>query len=97
LLALIVGSRRPREIVLAATSFTLAHSVTFLLAALGAVDVPARVVEPVIALSIAVVAGGWLWRLARGRAQGEAAYGDGPLGLDRTGWTRLGMVFCFGL
>ncbi|MYR26786.1 MULTISPECIES: HupE/UreJ family protein [unclassified Streptomyces] len=97
LLALIVGSRRPREIVLAATSFTIAHSVTFLLAALGAVDVPARVVEPVIALSIAVVAGGWLWRLARGRAEGEAAYGDGPLGLDRTGWTRLGVVFCFGL
>ncbi|WP_431033812.1 HupE/UreJ family protein [Streptomyces sp. P6-2-1] len=97
LLALIVGSRRPREIVLAATSFTLAHSVTFLLAALGAVDVPARVVEPVIALSIAVVAGGWLWRLARGTARDEEVVGDGPLGLDRTGWTRLGVVFCFGL
>lgn len=58
LLALIAGSRRLREIVLAATSFTLAHSVTFMLAALGLVDVPSRVVEPVIALSIAVVAAG---------------------------------------
>ena len=65
LLALIAGSRRLREIVLAATSFTLAHSVTFMLAALGLVDVPARVVEPVIALSIAVVAGWYLWRIWR--------------------------------
>jgi hydrogenase/urease accessory protein HupE len=56
LLALIAGSRRLRDIVLAATSFTLAHSVTFMLAALGLVAVPAGVVEPVIALSIAVVA-----------------------------------------
>ena len=37
LLALIAGSRRLREIVLAATTFTLAHSVTFILAALGLV------------------------------------------------------------
>ncbi|MER7279790.1 HupE/UreJ family protein [Dactylosporangium sp. NPDC000244] len=56
LVALIAGSRRLRDIVLAATSFTLAHSVTFMLAALGLVAVPAGVVEPVIALSIAVVA-----------------------------------------
>ena len=65
LLALIAGSRRLREIVLAATSFTLAHSVTFMLAALGLVEVPARVVEPVIALSIAVVAGWHLWGIWR--------------------------------
>ncbi len=52
LLALIAGSRRLREVVLVATSFTLAHSVTFLLAALGLVSVSASVVEPVIALSI---------------------------------------------
>lgn len=57
LAALIVGSRRLREVVLAATTFTLAHSVTFVLAALGLVEVPSSFVEPVIALSIAVVAG----------------------------------------
>jgi hypothetical protein len=99
LAALIVGSRRLREVVLAATSFTLAHSVTFVLAALGLVDVPSDVVEPVIALSIAVVAG-WhlvtLWR--RGRAATEiATTSTSHFSLDRSGWGRLGVVFCFGL
>ena len=99
LLALIAGSRRVREVVLAATSFTLAHSVTFLLAALGLVDVPARVVEPVIALSIAVVAGWYLWRLWRRRdhATDLETAGHSHFSLDRAGWTRLGVVFCFGL
>ncbi|WP_066952665.1 HupE/UreJ family protein [Streptomyces lushanensis] len=102
LLALIAGSRRLREIVLAATSFTLAHSVTFMLAALGAVDVPASVVEPVIALSIAVVAGWYLWRVWRrgGHAADldlEETAGRGHFSLDRAGWIRLGVVFCFGL
>ncbi|MFI1994395.1 HupE/UreJ family protein [Actinoplanes sp. NPDC020271] len=92
LLALIAGSRRLREIVLAATAFTAAHSVTFLLAALGLVDVPAAVVEPIIALSIAVVAAWHLWRL-------RTHVPDLPpgRGLDRAGWTRLGVVFLFGL
>jgi hypothetical protein len=103
LLALIAGSRRLREVVLAATSFTLAHSVTFMLAALGLVDVPARVVEPVIALSIAVVAGWHLWRIRR---RGDHAtdletvggsHFSGHFSLDRSGWIRLGVVFCFGL
>ncbi|WP_371794701.1 HupE/UreJ family protein [Streptomyces sp. NBC_01718] len=99
LLALIAGSRRLREIVLVATSFTLAHSVTFMLAALGLVDAPAGIVEPVIALSIAVVAGWHLWRLWRRRSHAadlETA-GRGHFSLDRAGWTRLGVVFCFGL
>ncbi|RKR89445.1 HupE/UreJ protein [Micromonospora pisi] len=99
LLALIAGSRRLREIVLAATSFTLAHSVTFMLAALGLVNVPATVVEPVIALSIAVVAGWHLWGIWR---RGDHATeletgGGGHFNLDRAGWIRLGVVFCFGL
>ncbi|MEW1838437.1 HupE/UreJ family protein [Nonomuraea angiospora] len=99
LLALIAGSRRLREIVLAATSFTLAHSVTFILAALGVVRVPTSLVEPVIALSIAVVAGWHLWRIWRRRSHAtdlEQA-GHGHLSLDRAGWTRLAVVFCFGL
>ncbi|MYU14251.1 HupE/UreJ family protein, partial [Streptomyces sp. SID8361] len=99
LLALVVGSRRLREIVLAATTFTLAHSVTFLLAAIGLVRAPASFVEPVIALSIALVAG---WHLSRIRRRGSHATdletGDrGRLGLDRAGSTRLAVVFCFGL
>ncbi|MFF5293674.1 HupE/UreJ family protein [Paractinoplanes globisporus] len=99
LLALIAGSRRPREIVLAATSFTLAHSVTFMLAALGVVQVPARVVEPVIALSIAVVAAWYLFRVWRrgDHATDLETAGGSHFSLDRAGWTRLGVVFCFGL
>lgn len=99
LLALIAGSRRLREIVLAASTFTLAHSFTFILAALGVVDVPASIVEPIIALSIAVVASlhlARIWEL-RGRAGDVEEVGQGPLGLDKAGWTRLGFVFCFGL
>lgn len=99
LLALIAGSRRLREVVLAATSFTLAHSVTFMLAALGLVDVPARLVEPVIALSIAAVAGWYLWRIWRrgDHATDLEAVGGSHFSLDRAGWTRLAVVFCFGL
>ncbi|MEU5562870.1 HupE/UreJ family protein [Micromonospora musae] len=99
LLALIAGSRRLREIVLAATSFTLAHSVTFMLAALGLVNAPAGLVEPVIALSIAVVAA-WhlfgIWRRGNHATELETA-GHGHFSLDRAGWLRLAVVFCFGL
>ena len=98
LLALIVGSRRFREVVLAATAFTVAHSVTFILAATGLVSVPATIVEPIIALSIAVVAAWYLWRLwRRGDAADELDKSSGPLGLDRAGWVRLAVVFLFGL
>lgn len=38
------------------TAFTVAHSVTLLLAALGFIEVPSRLVESVIALSIIIVA-----------------------------------------
>jgi hypothetical protein len=99
LLALIAGSRRLREVVLTATAFTVAHSVTFILAALGLVHVPASFVEPVIALSIAFVAGLHLWRIWRRRSHAadiEAA-GHGRLGLDTAGRARLAVVFCFGL
>jgi hypothetical protein len=98
LLALIAGSRRLREILLAATTFTLAHSVTFILAALGLVRVPASFVEPVIALSITVVAGWHLWRAwRRGPGAADLDTTGGRLGLDRAGLTRLAVVFCFGL
>ena len=98
LLALIVGSRRLRDIVLAATAFTVAHSVTFILAALGVVSLPAALVEPLIALSIAVVGCWYLWRVWRRRGQAAQlaapATGTGP---DRTELARFAVVFGFGL
>jgi hypothetical protein len=99
LLALIAGSRRLREVVLAATTFTLAHSVTLILAALGLVHAPASIVEPIIALSIAVVAGWHLWGIWRrgSHAADLDTSGGSHLSLDRSGWARLGVVFCFGL
>ncbi|GAA1962736.1 HupE/UreJ family protein [Nocardioides panacihumi] len=99
LTALIAGSRRLREIVLAATTFTLAHSVTLLLAALGVVTVPSGLVEPVIALSIACVAGWHLLRLwlRREHAIDLDTTSTSHFALDRAGWGRLAVVFCFGL
>jgi hydrogenase/urease accessory protein HupE len=44
------------QVLKVATSFTLAHSITLALAALGIANVPSRIVEPVIALSIVYVA-----------------------------------------
>jgi hypothetical protein len=96
LLALIVGSRRLRDVVLAATSFTVAHSVTFILAALGVVSAPAVLVEPAIALSIAVVAVWYLWRIRRDRRT-QAPERTGRFGLSRPDWARLAVVFGFGL
>ncbi|WP_125776813.1 HupE/UreJ family protein [Antribacter gilvus] len=102
LLALVVGARTLREVVWTATAFTAAHSVTFLLAALGVVQVPGAVVEPLIALSIAVVAGASLWPELRrwGRRYAEpvgrtaTAAPDGGPAAPRT---RLAVVFAFGL
>jgi hypothetical protein len=45
--------------------FTIAHTVTLSLAALGVVDVPSRLVESVIALSIAIAALHNLWPVAK--------------------------------
>jgi hydrogenase/urease accessory protein HupE len=55
LLALVLGERRPRSLVALVTAFTVAHSVALGLAAFGVVTFPARVVEPLIAASIAFV------------------------------------------
>ncbi|MEU8147116.1 HupE/UreJ family protein [Nonomuraea sp. NPDC048901] len=81
LLALLIGARRLRDVVITASAFTAAHSITFLLAAMGVVDVPGQIVEPIIAGSIIVVA------LANLLGRGE----------DRLGRWRLPIVFAFGL
>jgi hypothetical protein len=44
------------EILKLTTTFTIAHSITLVLAGSGILTLPSRVVEPLIALSIAVVA-----------------------------------------
>jgi hypothetical protein len=82
-LALVVGAHGLRDVVLAASTFTVAHSVTFVLAALGVVGVLAGVVEPLIALSIAAVA---VLHLAERRRVGE-----------RAGHLWLPVVYEFGL
>ena len=55
LLALLLVAESLRHVVAIVTSFTLAHSVTLALATLGLVEPSGRVVEAVIALSIAYV------------------------------------------
>ncbi|MEO5663785.1 MAG: HupE/UreJ family protein [Nocardioides sp.] len=109
LLVLVLGSRSVRDVVLAASTFTVAHSVTFLLAALGMVSVPTVIVEPVIALSIAVVA--VLTLVGRGERRGRwrlpvvLAFGllhglgfAGALGLDEVAsWDLLGALLAFNI
>lgn len=55
-LGLFLLSRQLRPLIYQVTCFTLAHTLTLGMATLGWVNAPASVVEPVIALSIAVVA-----------------------------------------
>ncbi len=54
-LGLYLGTRRLRRLLLLVTTFTLAHSTTLILSSFGVVRLPAGVVEPLIALSIAWV------------------------------------------
>lgn len=68
-LALLLLCTRLREIVLVASAFTLAHSLTLALAVLGLARVQAHAVEALIALSIALAAAEGLWQRA-GRRRG---------------------------
>lgn len=61
LLALIVVGR-PRDLVKIITSFTIAHSITLILAALNVVTLPQRFVEIGVALTIVYVGVENLWR-----------------------------------
>jgi len=53
---LFLASTRFKPLLIQVTSFTVAHTVTLALAVVGLVNVPAAIVEPLIALSIAGVA-----------------------------------------
>jgi hydrogenase/urease accessory protein HupE len=61
LLALLIVSRL-RPLVAIVTSFTVAHSITLLLAAFGIVTLPTRWIECAIALTIVYVGAENLWR-----------------------------------
>jgi hypothetical protein len=69
LLALLFGIGGIRALVWAVTAFTLAHSITLSLAALDVFRLPASLVEPTIAASIAIVL--W-WHLHRGKDLAKA-------------------------
>src|SRR5262249_4800918 len=56
LLALLLGARKIGEMVRVVTSFTVAHSITLLLAATDEIRLPSRVTESLIAASIVYVA-----------------------------------------
>lgn len=56
LAVLLIGASGFASVLKIATSFTVAHSVTLALGVLGLVSVPGKIVEPLIALSIAYVA-----------------------------------------
>ena len=55
------------DVVKVATSFTVAHSITLSLAALSIIQLPSRLVESAIALSVVLAALNNVWPLVRGR------------------------------
>ncbi len=94
LLALVLGCGRLRRLLAVVTSFTVAHSLTLALGATGLVELPPLLVEPVIALSIAVAAALALYRLRAGTldhpGRPDAAVDGGP-------WALIAICFGFGL
>ncbi|WP_378943057.1 HupE/UreJ family protein [Paracoccus sp. R86501] len=80
-LGLFLFSLRLRPILAQVTAFTLAHSVSLALSSLNIVSMPARIVEPLIAISIVYVA---IENIFFARK-------------DRVSFARVAVVFCFGL
>jgi hydrogenase/urease accessory protein HupE len=73
---LILAMRTPRELLLVITAFTIAHSITLVLASLGLMYMSPRLAEPLIALSIVYVAADNLIRRQRpARPQIAFAFG----------------------
>ena len=88
LLAVLLLAPTLRRVVQLVTSFTVAHSLTLGAAALGAISVPPRIVEPLIAASVVAVAVENLWLLRRG---------TGPAVRERALGRRWVLTFAFGL
>ena len=93
LVALLATARGLWSVVRIVTAFTLAHSVTLSVAALGFVTIPDRIIEPLIAATIVWVAlenlfaaepdrRRWIWSFGFGLVHGFGfAYALGELGL----------------
>jgi hydrogenase/urease accessory protein HupE len=109
LLALLALAKGAWPIVRIVTGFTVAHSITLSLAALGIVDVPGRIVEPLIAATIMWVAlenlvaparARWRWLVAAafGLVHGLGfASGLTELGLPRDAMVRALIGFNVGV
>jgi hydrogenase/urease accessory protein HupE len=61
IIALVLLNQRKRDYLKILTAFTVGHSVTIALSALDIVNIPASIIEPVIALSIAYIAVENIW------------------------------------
>ena len=77
LAGLLVVCRRFRTVAAVVTCFTLAHSVTLALAALGVANIPARIVEPLIAATIVFVGLENLFRGDEPRGRWALTFGFG--------------------
>jgi len=109
LLGLLVACRRFRTVAAIVTCFTVAHSVTLALAALGVVTLPSRVVEPLIAATIVLVGvenlirgeeprGRWLLAFGFGLVHGLGFAGAlAERGLGAAGTSIVGPLVAFNL
>ncbi len=70
LFALLMGCNRFSSVVKVITAFTIAHSISLALATLGWVEIPSRIVEPLIAATIVYVG---IENILRGRAVSHRA------------------------
>ncbi|MES2695057.1 MAG: HupE/UreJ family protein [Verrucomicrobiota bacterium] len=101
--------KRFRDLLKVITAFTIAHTLTLALAALGLVALPSRLVESVIAISIVYVAAENIWRHTEGAHRWRIAFGFGlvhgfgfasvlrELGLPSEGLVRSLLAFNLGV
>lgn len=95
IIGLYLASPRLRSLLILVTTFTLAHSVTLTLAATGLVVAPPRLIEPIIALSIAAIAIENIISTRKKRSQDVAQ--TTSTSDVKSEWIRAAIVFAFGL
>lgn len=93
LLALLLACGTLRRLLIMVSGFTLAHSITLCLGAFDLIRLPASIVEPIIAASIALVALFQLERLWRGKLD----YPGGQLEAPGAPWREVALCLGFGL
>ena len=93
ILGLTLISKRLVDLVIQVTAFTVAHSVTLALGLYGVVEVPASIVEPLIAASIIYIAVENIWHHKVNRSRAIVVFAFGLLhGLGFAGvLTELGL------